>query len=81
LLEEENPQNQMAAVVAAWKLDPSGPPPIDLLQNTFHRKTLWMAAWSVGLTSSSSMFTCGGRLATQTSVSAMSSAVSGWMPS
>ncbi len=38
------------------------------------------AAWSTGLTSSSSMLTWGGRLATQTRISAMSSAVSGWVP-
>ena len=42
LLGQENPQNQMAAVVAAWKLDPSGPPPIDLLQNTFHSRVHMM---------------------------------------
>jgi HEAT repeat protein len=29
-------QTQMAATVAAWRLDPSGPPPIDLLEGTFH---------------------------------------------
>jgi HEAT repeat protein len=27
---------QLAAAVAAWKLDPSGPPPIDLLEKRFH---------------------------------------------
>jgi RNA polymerase sigma factor (sigma-70 family) len=36
LLGQENPQNQMAAAVAAWKLDPSGPPPLDLLETTIH---------------------------------------------
>ena len=45
------------------------------------RKILWMAAWSVGFTINSSMLTCGGRAATQTMISAMSSAVSGSMPS
>jgi len=38
LLGLNNPQNQMAAAVAAWKIDPSGPPPIELLENTFHSR-------------------------------------------
>ena len=41
------------------------------------RKTFPMSAWSTGLTSISSMFTCGGRVATQTRISAISAATSG----
>ena len=47
----------------------------------FRRCSLCIAAWSTGFTISSSMFTCGGRLATQTRISATSSATSGWVPS
>ena len=61
---------------AAW-WNPAGIQRVQVVR----RWTLWTAAWSVGLTSSSSMLTCGGRLATQTRMSAMSSAVSGWVPS
>ena len=35
-LGQEADQKQMAAAVAAWRLDPSGPPPIDLLEKIFH---------------------------------------------
>lgn len=44
------------------------------------RCTLWIAAWSVHLISISSTQTWGGRLATHTNVSAISSAVSGSTP-
>src|SRR5207248_5472337 len=45
------------------------------------RCNLWIAAWSVHLMIISSMHTSGGRLAAQTSASAMSSARSGLIPS
>jgi HEAT repeat protein len=38
LLGEDDPQIKMVAAVAAWRLDPSGPPPVDLLEQTFHSR-------------------------------------------
>lgn len=37
-LDENKRQNQMAAIVAAWKLNPVGPPPVEVLEKTLHSK-------------------------------------------
>ena len=39
-LGQEADQKQMAAAVAAWRLDPSGPPPVELLEAIFHSQVI-----------------------------------------
>ena len=41
-LADKNQQNQLAAVAAVWSLNPSGPPPVDALENTFHSQAHFM---------------------------------------
>jgi len=41
-LGQEADQKQMAAAVTAWRLDPSGPPPVELLERVFHSQVHMM---------------------------------------